>query len=427
MYKQDLIYKKLFIIVVFLQVDAMKKEELKKLDDKYILNSYKRYPLHITSGKGVYVFDEDGKKYLDFLSGIAVNSLGYSHPAIVQAIKNQAEKLIHTSNLFYTEPPVKLAKKLCEISGMNKVFFCNSGAEANELALKLAQVYSKNIDIKKNIIVAMNKSFHGRTIATLSITKSKEYGEKFAPLLENILFVDFNDIESLVNSVNKETAAIILEPVQGEGGINVASKEFVCIARELADKYGCLLISDEIQTGMGRTGQYFAINFMGIKPDIITLAKPLGAGLPIGALLMTDNVADKITYGDHGSTFGANCLASVAALAFIETIENEYLLNNINDTGKYFIDKLNDLKSKYSFIKEVRGLGFMIGMELKMPAGEIVLDLIKNGLICNCTADNVIRFLPPFITTKSDVDEALLIMNQVFAVVLKQEEERIKC
>lgn len=405
----------------------MKIEELKKLDDKYILNSYKRYPLQITKGKGVYVFDENGKKYLDFLSGIAVNSLGYSHPVIVEAIKNQAEKLIHTSNLFYTEPPVKLAQKLCEISGMDKVFFCNSGAEANELGIKLAHTFAKNINTNKTNIVAMNKSFHGRTIATLSITKSKEYGEKFSPLLENVNFVDLNDITGLQSCVNEGTAAIILEPVQGEGGINIADKEFVEMARKLADKFGCLLIADEIQTGLGRTGRYFAIDSTGVKPDIITLAKPLGAGLPIGAVLMTEEVAARITYGDHGSTFGANCLASSAALAFIEAIENEDLLNNINETGEYFIKSLNELKMKHSFIKEVRGSGLMIGLELNIPANDFVLDLIQNGLICNCTADTVLRFLPPYITTKSDINEAILIIDKVFKFSEKKKKEEIKC
>jgi len=393
----------------------MKLSQLKQLDDKYILNTYKRYPLQVVNANGVYVYDENGKKYLDFLGGIAVNALGYGHPAILKSIKDQSEKLIHISNLFYTQPQVDLAKKLCEISNSDKVFFCNSGAEANELAIKLARLNANQFDYKKNNLVCMKQSFHGRTMAALSITKNSDYSEKFAPLLETPLFVELNDNESLESIVNEETASIIIEPIQGEGGINLARKEFLVLARKLADKYNALLVFDEVQTGLGRTGDYFAFEFSGVTPDIISIAKPLAAGLPMGAVLMIDKVANLMTYGSHGSTFGGNCLASAMALAFLETIENENLLDNVRKVGDYFIKSLNALKDKYSFIKEVRGRGCIVGLELEEPVVDIHLKLIEEGLVVNCTSEKVIRFLPPYIITIDDVNNAIAILDKVFS------------
>ena len=393
----------------------MKLAQLKELDDKYILNTYKRYPLQVVKGEGVYVYDEEGNKYLDFLSGIAVNALGYGNKTLLNAINDQANKLIHISNLFYTELPVLLAKKLCEISEMDKVFFCNSGAEANELAVKLSRANAKYCDQEKNTIICIHNSFHGRTLASLSVTKGPHYADKFAPMMLSANFVTLNDKEELINSVDDKIATIIIEPIQGEGGINVADAQYLKLARKLADKHNALLIFDEVQSGLGRTGKYFAYQFSNVKPDIITLAKPLGAGLPMGAVLLTDKVAKNLTYGDHGSTFGANSLVSAAALTFLKIIEEENLLNNINNVGQYLFEKLSELKDKYSFIKEVRGKGFMLGIELEDPVKELHLEMIKQGLIVNCTSEKVIRLLPPYITTKENVDEAIAIIERVLS------------
>ncbi|MGD9580106.1 MAG: aspartate aminotransferase family protein, partial [Vampirovibrionia bacterium] len=379
----------------------MNLAQLKELDDKYILNTYKRYPLQVVRGEGVNVYDENGNKYLDFLGGIAVNALGYAHPAVLNAINNQAKELIHISNLFYTQPQVDLAQKLCEISGMDKVFFSNSGAEANELAIKLARLNSNKSGGKKNNFVCMKHSFHGRTMASLTVTKGVEYSEKFKPMLETPVFVEFNNCDALKSAVNEQTACIILEPIQGEGGINMADKEFLVLARQLADQHEALLVMDEVQSGLGRTGDYFAHQFSGIKPDVITVAKPIASGLPMGAVLMNEKAASLFAYGYHGSTFGCNCLASDVALAFLKTIEIDNLLENVVNVGNYFIESLSNLKDKYSFIKSVRGKGCIVGLELEKPMSDLHLKLISEGLICNCTSDVVIRFLPPYIITKS--------------------------
>lgn len=392
---------------------------LKELDDKYIMNTYKRYPLQVIRGEGVFVFDEKGKKYLDFLSGIAVNALGYGHPKILKVIKEQSEDLIHISNLFYTQPPVMLAKKLCKISGMDKVFFSNSGAEANELAVKLAHAKGRISKNNKHKIICMESSFHGRTIAALSLTKSDKYGDKFAPLVEGVVFVPFNDNEVLENTFNDDIAAIIIEPVQGEGGINLAKPEYLKLARDLADRHDAILIFDEVQAGLGRTGELFGHTSSNVEPDIITLAKPLGAGLPIGAVLMNDSSASILTYGDHGSTFGGNCLVTATALTFLEVLEEEDILNNVKNMGKLFLERLNKLKDRYSFIKEVRGKGLILGVELDRPPGDIILKLIEFGLICNCTSERVIRFLPPLVITENHVDMAIEIIEKVFDQINK--------
>lgn len=390
--------------------------QLKELDDRYVLNSYKRYPVQIVRGEGPYVFDEQGNRYLDFLSGIAVNALGYGHPAITEAIKKQAEELVHASNLFYTEGSVQLARTLCEISGMNKVFYCNSGAEANELAVKLARAHSNANDGKKTKLVCLKNSFHGRTSASLSVTKSAEYGDKFFPLLEEPVFVDINDQKALIDAVKEDTACVIIEPVQGEGGIHVATKEYLQLARELTERYNALLVFDEVQSGLGRTGGYFGYQFSLIQPDVITLAKPIAAGLPMGAVLMTDEVASLITYGDHGSTFGGNCICSAAALAFLNVMKSDKMLNHIREISKYLFDSLEKLKTKYSFIKDIRGRGLMIGIELEKYANDIHIDLMKDErLITNCTAGTVIRLLPPYIITKEHVDEAIASLDKIFS------------
>lgn len=386
---------------------------LKQLDDQYILNTYKRYPLQVVSGEGVYVFDENNNKYLDFLSGIAVNALGYGHKKILDVINTQSERLIHISNLFYTETPVNLAKKLCDISGMNKVFFCNSGAEANELSIKLAHLSGKKFSNRKNKIICMNNSFHGRTIASLSVTKSFDYGDKFSPLVEGALFVDLNDVSALSQVFDEEVCGIIIEPIQGEGGLNIADNDYLSLARDLANKYNALLIFDEVQSGLGRTGKYFAYQHSEVEPDIITLAKPIAVGLPMGAVLIKNDLASLLTYGDHGSTFGGNSLISAVALKFLEILEEEKLLDNAICQGDYFKEELLKLKNKYKLIKDVRGKGLMLGLELKEPASEVVLNLMQEGLICNCTANNVIRFLPPYIVTSYHIDQAISIIEKV--------------
>lgn len=397
----------------------MTLETVREIDSQYILNTYKRYPLQITRGQGVYVYDENGREYLDFLSGIAVNALGYSHPAILQTIERQSTLLIHSSNLFYTEPPALLAKKLCELSGMDKVFFCNSGAEANELALKLSHAHANQHEKAKKAIVCMEKSFHGRTIGALSITKGKQFSEKFHPTVGESVFVRLNDLQMLDSAMSYEVSSLFIEPIQGEGGVNIASIPYLQRARALATQYDALLVMDEIQTGLGRTGRYFAFEESGIQPDIITLAKPLGAGLPIGAVLMSNKVAKLLSYGDHGTTFGANCLATACALTFLNVIEEENLLHHVHEMGSYFVKALQSIQTSYDFVKEVRGKGLMLALELTIPSVPFIPQFLEEGLIVNATSETVIRFLPPYIIEKEHVDKAISIIRKVFDTVSK--------
>ena len=394
-----------------MKLDKMKVFEQ---DHKYFMPVFSRYPLVLSHGQGPYVFDTDGKKYLDFLAGIAVNILGHAHPALVKAVCEQAGKLIHCSNLYYTEPQVLLIEKIAKLSNLDKVFIANSGAEANEGAMKLARKYGKMQGDDKVEIVTAEHSFHGRTLATLTATGQPKYQEGYEPLPGGFRYVPFNDKKALAEAVSARTCAVMIEPVQGEGGIHVPIDGYLQYAREICDKYGALLIFDEIQSGMGRTGSFLACQGYGVKPDIITLAKGLAGGVPIGAFLATEKAAAAFAPGDHGSTFGGNPLACAAALAVLDAIEQEGLMENAAAVGEYLIGKMKVLQQKYpALIKEVRGKGLMVGAELTRPGREVVDLCMEQGAIINCTAGNVLRFVPPLNATRGQVDEVVTIVDAV--------------
>jgi len=384
----------------------MTKEQIIEEEKNFMIPVYKRIPVCLIKGAGIKVWDIHGKEYLDFF-GQGVNSIGHCHPKLVKAIEEQAKKLIHFSNLYYTLPQVELAKKLSQISFGGKVFFANSGAEANEAAFKLARIYGQG----KYEIITMTNSFHGRTLATLSATGQEKIHKGFEPLVEGFKYVLFNDLEQIEQAITKSTCAVMVEPIQGEGGINVATQEYLKGLRALCDEQKILLILDEVQTGIGRTGKMFGYEHYGIIPDIITLAKWLGNGLPIGAMIAKPELADLLTPGTHASTFGGNPLACAATLAVINVIIEENLVENARETGNYLINRLGELKNKYRFIKDVRGKGLMVGMELEFPGNSIVDACLSRGLIINCTVENVLRFLPPLITTNKDVDMAIEILD----------------
>jgi len=393
----------------------MDSKTLIELSEKYILHTYNRYPVILVKGKGTRVWDLEGKEYLDFVAGLAVCNLGHCHPNVVRAIKEQAEKLIHVSNLYYIEPQIQLAKLLCEHSFATKVFFCNSGAEANEGAIKLARKYSKEkIGEDRYEIITMRNSFHGRTLATLTATAQEKFHKGYSPLVPGFKYVAFNDTEALKKAIDSKTCAIMVEPIQGEGGVNCPSKGYLKDLREICNTEGILLIFDEIQVGMGRTGRLFAYEHEGIEPDIMTIAKSLAGGVPIGALLTNDKVAEGFKPGDHASTFGGNPLATAAGVAALKTILEEGILENCQRVGEYFLSKLQGLKERFSFIKEVRGKGLILGMELEMEGNKIVKEMIDRGFLINCTSGNVLRFLPALIVNEKEVDQMVDALEDVF-------------
>jgi acetylornithine/N-succinyldiaminopimelate aminotransferase len=388
--------------------------EIKQLDADHLLTVYARLPVTLVRGQGVKVWDADGKEYLDFLAGIAVNALGHCHPKMVQAIQEQAATLIHTSGYYFTAPVAKLAQKLTQISGMDRAFFCNSGAEAVECALKIARKYGKaHGGASKFGIVAAQKSFHGRTLATVTATGQPKYQEPFLPLLPGVSHVPFNDIDALEAAVTDDTCAVLLEPVQGEGGVYPAHKPFLEAARALCDKHHALLIFDEVQTGIGRTGKWFAYEHYGVVPDILTSAKALGGGFPIGACLARGDAATTLVPGDHGSTYGGNPLACAAALAVLNTIEDEHLLANAHAMGDYFVHRLNELPLRNQ-IADIRALGLMIGVELKAPdAKRVLLESLEHGLLLSAIGDHTLRLVPPLNITTADIDAVMEILGQV--------------
>ncbi|WP_434565483.1 acetylornithine transaminase [Thermoanaerobacterium thermosaccharolyticum] len=383
-------------------------------DKKYIMNTYGRYPLTLVKGNGTKAWDSDGNVYLDFVAGIAVNAFGHCYPPIVDAIKNQAETLIHCSNLYWNENQIELAKIIAENSFGDKVFFANSGAEANEGAIKLARKYAsiKYGDKRYKIISAKN-SFHGRTFGALTATGQMKYHAGFGPLLEGFKYVKYNDIEDIYSALDDDVCAIMIEVIQGEGGIHEGSLEYLKAVREICDKNDIILIIDEVQTGIGRTGKLFAYEHFGITPDIMTLAKALGGGIPIGAIVAKENVA-VFKPGDHASTFGGNPLACAAGIAVMKEVTKEGFLDDVSKKGEYFKEKLNGLKDRYKVIKDVRGKGLMIGCEVDLDdAGEIVLNALKKGLLINCVNHNVLRFVPPLIVTMDEIDTATIILDDV--------------
>lgn len=388
----------------------MNTQQIMTTGEEFFLHTYNRFPVVLDHGEGVRLFDTDGKSYLDFFAGIAVSALGYGHPAYTKALQEQAEKLIHVSNLFYNEPAVKAAEKLCRISGMDKVFFCNSGTEAIEGAMKTALKYAFTRDGRTgHEIIAMKHSFHGRSLGALSVTGNDHYQEPFRPLISGIRFADYNDLESVKALVNENTCAIILEPVQGEGGIFEATEEFMTGIRALCDEKDILMICDEIQCGMGRTGHMFACEKYGVKPDVMAVAKALGGGLPIGAFL-TNEKAAALVPGDHGSTYGGNPFACAAACAVMDAFEQEKLAENAAQVGAYLYEKLEALKEKYDVITAHRGVGLIQGLEFSVPVSDIINRALKAGLIIISAEGNVIRFVPPLVVTKEDIDEMIRIL-----------------
>lgn len=398
----------------------MSNQKIVQLGQKYVMNTYGRLPLALVKGEGARVWDADGKEYLDFVSGLAVNSLGHCHPRVTAAIREQAGQLVHCSNLYWIEPQVKLAKLLVENSCLDKVFFANSGAEANEGAIKLARKYAKlHYGEHKYEIITMRQSFHGRTLATMTATAQEKFHKGFAPLPEGFKYVPFNDYEQLEAAVSEKTCAVMLEPLQGEGGVNVPDPGYLAQVRELCNKRGLLLIFDEVQVGLGRTGKLFAYENYGVEPDIMTLAKALAGGAAIGALLAKEQVAGAFQPGDHASTFGGNPLATAAGVAALETLLEEKIPHHAAEVGAYFQAKLQGLRQKYDFITEVRGQGLILGMELAVPGAEIVSRCQEAGLLINCTNNTVLRFLPPLTIGKSDVDQALEILSGALEQVKK--------
>lgn len=394
----------------------MTTAEIKDMANKYIINTYGERPISIVRGEGAYVWDAEGKKYLDFVAGISTLNVGHCHPNVVAAIVDQAKQLMHVSNLYYIEPQVKLAKRLVELSFADKCFFCNSGAEANEAAIKLTRKYSKEkLGEGKFEIITMLKSFHGRTITTVTATGQEKYHKGFEPLATGFKYVPFNDLKAMEDAITDNTCAIMVEPIQVEGGINVPDDGYLMGLRRLCDKYGLLLIFDEVQTAMGRLGTLFGYEAYGVEPDIITMAKALGGGAPIGCMATKDSIAESLTPGSHASTFGGNPLVCAAALASLNTIVDEKLPENAQRMGAYLMERLLSLKEKYPVIKEVRGRGLVIGVELNVEGKALVNECMAAGLILNCIGASVIRVVPPLIIGKKHIDEALPIFEKSLA------------
>jgi len=389
----------------------MKLASIMQSEAAFLLPTYERTPVLFTRGRGVYLWDANGKKYLDFLSGIGVNALGYSHPAIQKVLFEQARKLFHVSNLFFHEYQGELAKRLTSISGLDRAFFCNSGTEAWEGALKLARAYAQsqnhNGDKAKWTMLAMHNSFHGRTFGALATTGQSKYRAPFTPLMPGVTFVPFNDVSALRRQFDGAVCAVCLETIQGEGGINPVSPEFLEAARQLCRKHGALLMLDEIQCGLGRTGRYFAYQHYGIQPDIVTVAKPLAAGLPLGAILASNQVASCMRPGLHGTTFGGGPLTCAVAIEFLA--QTDGLLGHVRKMGDYFRQQLGDLARKHSSIVQTRGAGLMLALELDSAelAKEVVRRLLDRGIIINRTHDTVLRFLPPYIIEKRHIDKVI--------------------
>jgi acetylornithine/N-succinyldiaminopimelate aminotransferase len=401
----------------------MKADEIFQEYNDHILLTYTRMPAIFVKGKGSVLTDIQGKKYLDFFPGWGVSNLGHCHPKVMGAVREQIGKLIHIPNNLYNPHQAKLAKELVRISFEGKIFFCNSGAEAVEAAIKFARMYGEG---KKFEIITTINSFHGRTMGALTATGQEKHQKGFAPLVPGFKHVPFNDIDALKAAVNSQTAAIILELIQGEGGINVATKEYVKAVRQICDEKKILFILDEVQTGMGRTGEIFAFKHYGIVPDVMCLAKALGGGLPIGAMIVKKKLADCFKPGMHGSTFAGSPLICKAALGVIKAIYAEKMIKNVKAQGPYLIEKLNELKSKYDFIKEVRGLGLMIGIELTMDGTAIFKECFSRGLIINCTQGNVLRIMPALNVTRRQINKAIFILDKAIESVILSEAKNLQ-
>jgi acetylornithine aminotransferase/acetylornithine/N-succinyldiaminopimelate aminotransferase len=383
---------------------------------KYLANTYARFPIVLVKGQGVRVWDSEGKEYLDFVGGIAVDALGHCHPRMVEAIRAQAETLIHVSNLYHIEPQIRLAKLLCDLSFADRAFFCNSGAEANEAAIKLARKYAKDRwSTDRYEIIAMRHSFHGRTLATVTATGNEKYWHGFEPLMPGFKHVPYNDLAAVERAMDSRTCAVLVEPVQGEGGVNVPGDEYLPGLRRLCDQAGILLILDEVQSGMGRTGRLFAYQHWGVEPDILTLAKALAGGVPIGAMLAKETVAASLVPGSHASTFGGTPFVSAVAHAVVNAIVQEDLPGHAARVGKYFLDRLAGLKDTHPLVTAIRGKGLLLGLEVSVPARTVVSGCMERGLLVLTAGDNVVRFVPPLIVGEADVDHALRILDEVLS------------
>jgi acetylornithine/N-succinyldiaminopimelate aminotransferase len=397
----------------------MNLASLQAAESKLLLNTYQRNPYLFVGGQGVYLRDADGNDYLDLLSGIGVSALGYAHPAVEAAIERQSKRLIHTSNLFYHEGTAELALRLTEISGLDRVFFCNSGTEAWEAALKLARAHAGLLRAEGRPIgtkfLAMEHSFHGRTMGSVATTHKEKYRAPFAPVMPDVEFVRFNDVEDLRSKFSSDVCAICLEPIQGEGGINPVSQQFFATARELCNSTGALLLADEIQSGLGRTGKWFAYQHYGILPDVTTLAKPIANGIPMGAMLCTNNAAVAFTPGMHGTTFGGGPLACAVAISVIDTMRQDNILQHISNVGDFFHAELSKLAARHESIIDVRGLGLMLGVELNSAelATQVASQMMERRIILNRTSETVLRFLPPYILERKHVETAITALDEI--------------
>ena len=385
-----------------------------KEGEKYLMGNYARFPLVLKRGKGATVIDVDGNRYLDFVSGVAVNGLGHCPPRVVKALQKQAETLLHVSNLYYNVPQIELAALLATHSFAEKVFFCNSGAEANEAAIKLARKYAKEKrDPARFEILAAHGSFHGRTLATVTATGQEKYQKGFEPLLPGFAHVPYGDADAIEKAITPQTAAVLLEPIQGEGGVRIPQKGYLANVRQICDAHGLLLILDEVQTGIGRTGRLFAYEQEGIAPDIMTLAKGLGGGVPIGAMLATATVAASFTPGSHASTFGGNPLVCAAGVAVMKQVTAPSFLKGVRERGNYLMKRLAQLQRKVALIKEVRGSGLMVAVDLTIPAPGVINKAMARGLLLNKTSDQTLRFVPPLTIRRAEIDQMLAILTEI--------------
>jgi acetylornithine/N-succinyldiaminopimelate aminotransferase len=393
------------------------KQPAQKKAEKYHFDLYGRYPIALVRGKGSRVWDDERNEYIDALAGIAVNSLGHCHPRIVKTIQKQAEKLIHISNFYYNEPQSNLAEKLVKVSGLDRAFFCNSGAEAVEGSIKLARKYSFNKG-KEGTIISMDNSFHGRTLGTIAMGKAK-YQSGFNPIPHGFKKVTLNNITELEKNVDEDTIAIVIEPIQGEGGIISATPEYIKTARKLCDKFDIPLVFDEVQTGIARTGKMFAYQHYGIEPDIVAVAKALGSGFPIGAVIAKQEFASAFEHGNHGTTFGGNPLACSVGLETLKIIEDEDICEMARIRGEYLMTRMRDLSSNWAAIKDVRGKGLMIGVELAFPGGPVVKEMLKRGVLSNCASNTVIRLVPPLVISKEEIDTVVDVLVESIKEVEK--------
>jgi len=400
-------------------------EQIAELEKRFLLPTYNRYPVGFERGKGVFLYDFEGKKYLDFVAGLGVNALGHAHPRIVKAIREQAARVIHISNLYYNEYQGQLAERLCQLSGLDRVFFSNSGTEAMEGAIKLARLAGhKAGGATKSQLVALQGSYHGRTFGAMSLTGQEKYRKGFEPLLDDVTFVAQNDIQALDTAVNANTCAIVLEPIFGEGGILECTEEFLLACRTLADRFQVALIFDEIQCGLGRTGKIFAFQGFGVVPDMVTIAKPIAAGVPLGAFLSKESFASAISAGQHGTTFGGGPLACRVGLEYLAIVEEERLLENVVKVGGYLHQQLEELVAKSAATREVRGRGFIQGLVLDIPARPIVEQGLAEGVLFNATQDTVLRFLPPFLLEEKHVDKGIRVLKKLLGKKRKKAQEK---